>query len=106
MSELLRNDVDPVETSEWLQALESLLREEGPERARFIIDQLTAQARKAGPLEQAPSKQATIITGNCLTIRSLLLPNAQLLRLWPALPELPRLAALCLRRIRGTHHHR
>ena len=48
MSELLRNDVDPVETSEWLQALESLLREEGPERARFIIDQLTAQARKAG----------------------------------------------------------
>ena len=48
MSELLRNDVDPVETREWLQALESLLREEGPERARFIIDQLAEQARKAG----------------------------------------------------------
>ncbi len=48
MSEQLRNDVDPGETREWLDALESLLREEGPERARFIIDQLAEQARKAG----------------------------------------------------------
>lgn len=36
------------ETREWLDALESLLREEGPERSRFIIDQLAEQARKAG----------------------------------------------------------
>ena len=33
MSERLINDVDPVETREWIDALESLLREEGPERA-------------------------------------------------------------------------
>ena len=66
MSELLRNDVDPVETSEWLQALESLLREEGPERARFIIDQLTAQARKAGV--DLASKGGTLLTDYINTI--------------------------------------
>ncbi len=48
MSELLRNDVDPVETQEWLAALASLLREEGPERASFILEQLATEARKAG----------------------------------------------------------
>ena len=66
MSELLRNDVDPVETSEWLEALESLLREEGPERARFIIDQLTAQARKAGV--DLASKGGTLLTDYINTI--------------------------------------
>ena len=39
MSELIKHDVDPVETQEWLNALESLLREEGPERAQYILDQ-------------------------------------------------------------------
>ena len=48
MSELLKHDVDPVETHEWLTALESLLREEGPERAQYILDQLSSAASKAG----------------------------------------------------------
>jgi len=48
MSERLINDVDPVETREWIDALESLLREEGPERAGYILEQLAAEARKAG----------------------------------------------------------
>jgi pyruvate dehydrogenase E1 component len=68
MSELLRNDVDPVETSEWLQALESLLREEGPERARFIIDQLADQARKAGVDLAAAGKGGSILTDYINTI--------------------------------------
>jgi len=62
MSELLRNDVDPVETREWLEALESLLREEGPERARFIIDQLAEQARKSGVELAASGKGGCILT--------------------------------------------
>ncbi|MGL4750944.1 MAG: pyruvate dehydrogenase (acetyl-transferring), homodimeric type [Aeromonadaceae bacterium] len=62
MSELLRNDVDPVETREWLEALESLLREEGPERARFIIDQLAEQARKSGVELAASGKGGSILT--------------------------------------------
>ena len=45
-SELLKHDVDPVETHEWLTALESLLREEGPERAQYILDQLSSAASK------------------------------------------------------------
>ncbi|XOD69926.1 MAG: pyruvate dehydrogenase (acetyl-transferring), homodimeric type [Sodalis sp. (in: enterobacteria)] len=48
MSECLYNDVDPIETREWLQAIESVIREEGIERAQFLIDQVLNQARKGG----------------------------------------------------------
>ena len=37
MSEILANDVDPIETQDWLQSLDSLIREEGVERAQYII---------------------------------------------------------------------
>ncbi|EFX92022.1 pyruvate dehydrogenase subunit E1 [Actinobacillus ureae] len=47
MSELER-DVDPFETKEWLESLDSLIRVEGVERAQFIIDELLSQARKDG----------------------------------------------------------
>ena len=30
-------DIDPVETQEWLDALESVFREEGPERVAFLL---------------------------------------------------------------------
>lgn len=42
------NDVDPVETQEWLDALTSLIQYEGKERAAFIIEQLLEQADKQG----------------------------------------------------------
>ena len=45
MSEILRNDVDPIETQDWLQALDSLVREEGIERAQYIVEQLIDKAR-------------------------------------------------------------
>ncbi|MBN6065474.1 pyruvate dehydrogenase (acetyl-transferring), homodimeric type [Aggregatibacter actinomycetemcomitans] len=48
MSELLKNDVDPIETNDWLAAIDSLIREEGVERAQFIIDQVMQQARIGG----------------------------------------------------------
>ena len=48
MSELLKNDVDPIETNDWLAAIDSLIREEGIERAQFIIDQVMQQARTGG----------------------------------------------------------
>jgi pyruvate dehydrogenase E1 component len=38
-------DSDPAETAEWRDALAALVANEGPERARFILDQLAAQAR-------------------------------------------------------------
>lgn len=48
MSDILKNDVDPIETLEWLASLESLLREEGPQRAQFILEQLAEKARASG----------------------------------------------------------
>ena len=45
-------DVDPAETAEWLEALDSVLREEGPERAQQLIEAVLARARASGaPIE-------------------------------------------------------
>ena len=41
-------DIDPQETREWLEALESILEREGVDRAHFILEQLIAKARKSG----------------------------------------------------------
>ena len=41
-------DIDPIETKEWVDALESVLREEGPDRAQYILNRLTNEASKAG----------------------------------------------------------
>ncbi|ENG2092820.1 pyruvate dehydrogenase (acetyl-transferring), homodimeric type [Morganella morganii] len=48
MSDILNNDVDPIETRDWLQAIESVIREEGVERAQFLIDQVLNTARQGG----------------------------------------------------------
>lgn len=48
MSERLNNDVDPIETRDWLQAIESVIREEGIERAQFLIEKVLGQARQGG----------------------------------------------------------
>src|SRR5574340_534462 len=41
-------DSDPQETQEWLDALASVLENEGAERAHFLIERLIARARDAG----------------------------------------------------------
>ena len=41
-------DVDPDETREWLQALESVIQSEGPERAKYLIDTMVSSARDKG----------------------------------------------------------
>ncbi|MDH3520548.1 MAG: pyruvate dehydrogenase (acetyl-transferring), homodimeric type, partial [Myxococcales bacterium] len=41
-------DIDPEETHEWLDALESALRNEGAERAHYLIEALIDQARRSG----------------------------------------------------------
>ncbi len=42
------HDVDKIETQEWLEALESVLKAEGIERAGFILKQLMSKARELG----------------------------------------------------------
>jgi pyruvate dehydrogenase E1 component len=41
-------DVDPIETREWLDALESVLQTAGPERVRHLLTQLKFQANRRG----------------------------------------------------------
>ncbi len=46
------DDVDPQETREWLEALDDVLRNDGPERAVGLISELLSRARRRGiPLE-------------------------------------------------------
>jgi pyruvate dehydrogenase E1 component len=41
-------DVDPIETSEWLESLASVLDRDGPQRAHFLLQQMLREARDAG----------------------------------------------------------
>ena len=41
-------DVDPQETQEWLDALDGVIRQEGVERAHFLLEQLVDKARRSG----------------------------------------------------------
>jgi pyruvate dehydrogenase E1 component len=43
-----RSDIDPIETKEWLDALTSLIKHEGKDRARFLLRALYAAAEKQG----------------------------------------------------------
>ena len=41
-------DIDQQETREWLEALDSVMAQEGIERAHYLLEQLIARARKSG----------------------------------------------------------
>lgn len=41
-------DIDPQETQEWLEALETVLINEGTERAHFLLEKLVEKARRSG----------------------------------------------------------
>ncbi|MFZ9244359.1 MAG: pyruvate dehydrogenase (acetyl-transferring), homodimeric type, partial [Burkholderiaceae bacterium] len=40
----MQNDIDLQETQEWREAFASLVAQAGPDRARFILDELSSQA--------------------------------------------------------------
>jgi pyruvate dehydrogenase E1 component len=42
------DDVDPAETQEWLESIDSVLRTYGPERAHFLLEQMIDHARRSG----------------------------------------------------------
>src|SRR5688572_1208245 len=44
----MQGDVDPQETREWLDALDSVLEREGPARANFLLERLAEKARRSG----------------------------------------------------------
>ncbi len=50
----MQNDIDPTETREWLDSLESVIKMEGEERASFLIQQLMDHATGTGiPMPEA-----------------------------------------------------
>lgn len=48
MTDMMHQDVDPQETKEWIDALESVLEEEGVERAHYLLEKLIDKARRSG----------------------------------------------------------
>src|SRR5690554_354413 len=45
---LMYQDDDPIETSEWLEALESLMENEGIDRVKYILERLSERASGGG----------------------------------------------------------
>ena len=49
MADIARfDDIDPEETQEWLESIDSVLRTSGPERAHFLLERLIDHARRSG----------------------------------------------------------
>ena len=48
MSEDMLQDVDPLETQEWLDAMQAVLEEEGPARAHYLLEKMIDKARRNG----------------------------------------------------------
>ena len=46
--QLASSDADPQETREWLEALQAVIAQEGPERAHFLLEQLIAMGHQTG----------------------------------------------------------
>ena len=42
------DDIDPVETREWLESIDSVLGSHGPERAHFLLNKMIDFARRSG----------------------------------------------------------
>jgi pyruvate dehydrogenase E1 component len=42
------DDIDPLETGEWLESIDSVLSQHGPERAHFLLNQMIDYARRSG----------------------------------------------------------
>ena len=48
MADMMHPDVDPQETQDWLDSLETVFEEEGAERAHFLLEALIDKARRSG----------------------------------------------------------
>ena len=60
------DDIDPVETSEWLESIDSVLGQHGPERAHFLLNKMIDFARRSGaylPYSPNTAYLNTISTG-------------------------------------------
>ena len=60
------DDIDPTETREWLESIDSVLGQHGPDRAHFLLNQMIDFARRSGaylPYRATTAYLNTIATG-------------------------------------------
>ncbi len=62
MSDLPNIDIDSAETQEWLESMESVLENEGPERAHQLLEALIDRARRGGTHLPFDAKTAYVNT--------------------------------------------
>jgi pyruvate dehydrogenase E1 component len=48
LNDILDQDPDPVETREWIEALQAVIGADGPERAHFLLERMVDVTRRAG----------------------------------------------------------
>src|SRR5678816_1514195 len=49
MTEIMKlEDVDPIETREWIESIDSVLKTQGAERAHYLLEQLIDYTRRSG----------------------------------------------------------
>ena len=49
MTEIMKlEDLDPIETREWIESIDSILKTQGAERAHFLLEQLIDYTRRSG----------------------------------------------------------
>ncbi|WP_109125256.1 pyruvate dehydrogenase (acetyl-transferring), homodimeric type [Dyella sp. C11] len=61
------SDIDPSETSEWVESLGAVIHHDGPDRARYLLDRMINSARRVGtllPLQTASDYVNTIPAGS------------------------------------------
>ena len=66
MSNKFYKDKDPLETQEWIESLEGVIKQEGPAKADFLLGELTQKARNLG-VNTSPgviSPYANTLNGN------------------------------------------
>ena len=48
LNDILNQDLDPVETREWTDALGAVINADGPERAHYLLERMVDATRRAG----------------------------------------------------------
>jgi pyruvate dehydrogenase E1 component len=59
---LAANDPDAVETQEWLDALATVIEQEGPQRAHYLLERLIEQTRRSGAFIPLSAETAYVNT--------------------------------------------
>ncbi|SCK11849.1 pyruvate dehydrogenase (acetyl-transferring), homodimeric type [Vogesella sp. LIG4] len=66
MAAIYPDDIDPIETQEWTEAVESVLDNDGAERAHYLLEKMVERTRRRGahlPFEATTAYQNTIPVG-------------------------------------------